>query len=248
MGRVFIGLGTVANVVAVVAGSLVGLVLGHRIPQRTRDTVTDVLGLMTLVIGGLSVVALTSRALADEVGVGAPTLVVLASLLVGALVGSAMRLEQRIDHGADWIRRRFTAEGDESTFVDGLVTSTLVFCVGPLAILGSLSDGLGRGVEQLLLKSALDMFAAMAFASTLGAGVLVSALVVALYQGTLTLLGFLMGDFLTAGQIDGLTAAGGVLLLGIGLRLLKIKQVAVGDALPALLLAPAFVWLVGVVR
>lgn len=241
----FIGLGTVVNVVAVVVGSLVGLLLGHRIPLRTRETITDVLGLMTLVIGGLSVMSLTSPALVAEVGPGAPMLIVLGALLVGAVVGSGLRLEQRIDSGADWIRRRFTREGDESTFVDGLVTATLVFCVGPLTILGSLSDGLGRGAEQLLLKSAVDLFAAMAFASTLGVGVLVSALAVGVIQGTLTLLGFLLGDFLTAGQVDALTAAGGVLLLGIGLRLLHIKQVAVGDALPALLVAPVLVWAVG---
>jgi uncharacterized membrane protein YqgA involved in biofilm formation len=116
-----------------------------------------------------------------------------------------------------------------------------VFCVGPLAILGSLSDGLGRGAEQLLVKSVLDGFAAMAFASTLGWGVLASAGTVALIQGSLTALGYFAGDVLTVAQVDALTATGGVILLGLALRLLDLKQVPVGDLLPALLLAPPLV-------
>lgn len=236
----FIGIGTVVNVATVVLGALLGILLGNRIPERTKDTITSVLGLFTLVIGGLSVVAMNSGALAGAVGSFA-MIVVLASLLVGALLGSWLRVEDRLEQGAAWLRGRFAASGEAARFVNGLVTSTLVFCVGPLAVLGSLSDGLGRGADQLLVKAVLDGFAAMAFASTLGWGVLASAGAVALIQGSLTAVGYFAGDVLTAAQVDALTSAGGVILLALGLRLLNLKQIPVGDLLPALLIAPLLV-------
>jgi uncharacterized membrane protein YqgA involved in biofilm formation len=118
------------------------------------------------------------------------------------------------------------------------VTSSLLFCIGPLAILGSLSDGLGDGIEQLSLKSSLDFFAALAFAATLGWGVAMSAIPVGIWQGFLTVMGVAAGAFLPDALIASITATGGVLLLGIGLRLLQIRQVAVGDFLPALVVAP----------
>ncbi|MCG6566101.1 DUF554 domain-containing protein [Tessaracoccus sp. ZS01] len=240
----FIGIGTVVNVATVVVGSLIGLALGNRIPERTKDTVTSVLGLFTMVLGGFSVVAMSSDALTSAVGRSA-MIVVLAALLLGTLLGSWLRVEDRLEQGAHWIRSRFRGAGDENRFVDGLVVSTLVFCVGPLTILGSISDGLGRGADQLLVKATLDGFAAMAFASTLGWGVLASAAAVGVLQGSLTALGYFAGDILTVAQVDALTAAGGVILLGLGLRLLGLKQVPVGDLLPALLLAPVFTWAAG---
>jgi len=242
MAGVFIGAGTVVNVITVVVGSLIGIALGNRIPETTKSTVTAVLGLVTLVLGGMSVVAMNSAALREAVD-GAAMLVVLAALLVGALLGSWLRVEDRLEQGAGWVRARFTASGDAARFVDGMVTATLLFCVGPLAILGSLSDGLGRGADQLLVKSVLDGFAAMAFASTLGWGVLASAGAVALIQGSLTAVGYFAGDVLTTAQVDALTATGGVVLLALGLRLLDLKQIPVGDLLPALLLAPPLVTL-----
>ncbi|AQP52430.1 hypothetical protein BW733_02500 [Tessaracoccus flavescens] len=239
-------MGTIVNVATVVVGAGLGIVLGNRIPARTKETVTSVLGLFTLVIGGTSVVSMNSAALREEVGSFA-MIVVLASLLVGAVVGSGVRIEDRLEQGATWLRGRFRGAGDSARFVDGLVTSTLVFCIGPLAILGSISDGLGRGADQLYVKAILDGFAAMAFASTLGWGVLASALAVALIQGSMTALGYFAGDVLSVAQIDALTAAGGVILLALGLRLLGVKQIPVGDLLPALLLAPALVPLAALV-
>ncbi|WP_152024531.1 DUF554 domain-containing protein [Tessaracoccus flavescens] len=241
-----VGMGTIVNVATVVVGAGLGIVLGNRIPARTKETVTSVLGLFTLVIGGTSVVSMNSAALREEVGSFA-MIVVLASLLVGAVVGSGVRIEDRLEQGATWLRGRFRGAGDSARFVDGLVTSTLVFCIGPLAILGSISDGLGRGADQLYVKAILDGFAAMAFASTLGWGVLASALAVALIQGSMTALGYFAGDVLSVAQIDALTAAGGVILLALGLRLLGVKQIPVGDLLPALLLAPALVPLAALV-
>ena len=244
----FAGAGTLVNIVAIVVGSAAGLVVGHRLPARSRDLVTQVLGLVTLVIGGMSVAGGMSQAFAAEVGADARLLVVLGALLLGALLGSAMRLEQRLDHGAEWLRGRFATHSEANTFVEGAVTATLVFCVGPLAILGSLSDGLGHGAEQLMVKSVMDGFAAVAFASSLGIGVMVSAVAVGVYQGALTLVGMVAGNFLPAGHIDALTVTGGVILLGLGVRLAGIKPIPVGDLLPALVVAPLLVQVVGMVR
>ncbi len=123
-----------------------------------------------------------------------------------------------------------------------------MFCVGPLSILGSLSDGLGQGAEQLLVKAGMDGFAAIAFASVFGIGVMAAAIPLAVYQGLITLLGFALGSFLSAAQVDALGAAGGVILLGLGIRLAGIKQVPVGDLLPALVVAPLLVSLVAAFR
>lgn len=243
---VFIGIGTVVNVAAVVAGALLGMAFGRRFPERTKDTVTSALGLFTVVIAGFSVVSMGSDALTGEVGSGA-TLIVLVCLLLGTLLGSWLRIEERLEQGAGWLRSRFTKAGDETRFVEGFVTSTLVFCVGPLTILGSISDGLGRGADQLLVKAVLDGFAAMAFASTLGWGVLASAAAVGLVQGSLTAVGYFAGDVLSSAQIDALTATGGIILLGLGLRLLDLRRIPVGDMLPGLVLAPAAVPLVAAI-
>jgi uncharacterized membrane protein YqgA involved in biofilm formation len=255
---VFPGFGTVVNVGTVVLGAGLGLLLGHRLPVRTRDTVTDALGLVTLLIGGLSAASVTSNTLAAEVGSSAPVLIVLGALLLGGIVGSLVDIEARLDRLGDWLRRRLTrnpATGDADQdqdarrrFIEGFVTASLVFCVGPLTILGALSDGLGLGAEQLLLKAALDGFASIAFAASLGVGVMASAVAVAVVQGALTLVGFLVGDFLPAAHLDAVTAAGGLLLLGVGIRLLGIKAVPVGNLLPALLVAPLLVALVGAFR
>ena len=123
-----------------------------------------------------------------------------------------------------------------------------MFCIGPLAVLGSLSDGLGQGIDQLALKSTLDGFASLAFAASLGWGVAASAISVGVWQGLLTILGALLGAFMSAALIASLTATGGVLLLGVGLRLLNIRQVPVGDLLPALLMAPVITAVVIAVR
>lgn len=252
----FPGLGTVINVVAVVAGALLGMLAGHRFPARVRDVVTDCLGLVTLLVAGLSALEVTAPALSEAVGSGVPVLVVLGSLLVGGVVGSLLRIEDRLESLAgvvqSLVRRSFGGqdEGHEGRerFIEGWLTASLLFCVGPLTILGSLSDGLGRGIDQLALKSALDFFAAMAFASTFGIGVLVSAVSVAVVQGLLTVVGVTLGEVAPEAHISALTAVGGLLLVGIALRLLRVRQVPVGDLLPALAVAPVVVTLVAALR
>ncbi len=235
------GLGTVLNVVAILIGAGLGILIGHRLPERTRRTVTDALGLVTLVIGGLNIVALRDEDYIAAVGGGGTLLVVLAALLIGGIAGSLLRIEERLEAFGGWLQRTFVrGDGTQSRarFVEGFVDASLVFCIGPLAVLGSLSDGLGKGIEQLALKSTLDGFASLAFAASLGWGVAASALSVGVWQGLLTLLGALVGSFMSAALIASLTATGGVLLLGVGLRLLNIRQVPVGDLLPALIIAP----------
>lgn len=241
----FIGAGTVINVAAIGLGALLGLLVGHKIPERTRQLVTQILGLFTLVIGGRSVASGLSAALSNQVGATASVLIVLASLLIGGVIGSLVRLEQRLDGAAEWFRGKVAARSQASSFVEGAVASTLLFCVGPLAILGALSDGLGHGPQQLLVKAVMDGFAAIAFAASFGVGVVVAMLPVALWQGCWTLLGVLAGSLLTTGEVDALGATGGVILLGLGFRLAGIKAVPVGDLLPALVLAPGLTALVG---
>ncbi len=235
------GLGTLINVSAILLGATIGVLIGHRLPEHTRVTVTDALGLVTLVIGGLNVMALQDEAFVDAVGEGITLLVVLAALLIGGIAGSLLRLEQRLEDAGGWLQRRLApgeASKSRARFIEGFVDSSLIFCIGPLAVLGALSDGLGQGIDELVLKSALDGFAAIAFAASLGWGVAASALSVGLWQGLLTVLAVLLGDVMSDALVAALTATGGVLLLGVGLRLLAVKAVPVGNMLPALLVAP----------
>jgi uncharacterized membrane protein YqgA involved in biofilm formation len=243
----FVGFGTVANVATVVAGSGLGLLVGHRLSPHVRTTVTSALGLVTLLIAGQAAVAVSDTALSDAVGDSAPMLIVLGSLVVGGIVGAVLRLEERIEALGGWLQSRLSrghdaaaaAGGDpRDRFVEGFVVSSLVFCIGPLTILGSLNEGLGNGADQLLLKATLDGFAALAFAASFGVGVMASALSVGLIQGSLTLLGALLGSFLPDAHLAVLTATGGLILIGVAMRLLDLRTFAVADLLPALVVAP----------
>ena len=245
------GTGTVVNVATVLLGATIGVLLGNRLPVRTRDVVTDALGLVTLLIAGTSAVAVLDPALAREVGTSAPMLIVLGSLLVGGIAGSLLRLESRVESLGGWLQRRLSGEAgsvERHRFIEGFVTASLLFCTGPLTILGSLNDGLGNGADQLYLKAVLDGFAAIAFAAAFGWGVAVSAVTVIAIQGSLTVLGALLGDVLPGAHLAALTAVGGLLLVGVALRLLRIREVPVADLLPALVVAPVLVELAIVLR
>ena len=185
----FPGVGTLVNVATVLLGAGLGVALGHRLPARTRDVVTDGLGLVTLVIALLSAFTVTDRLLVDHIGPSAPMLVVLGSVLVGGIIGSLLHLERRIEGVGGWLQRRLTSEtgsAERHRFIEGFVASSLLFCTGPLTILGSLNDGLGRGADELYLKAVLDGFAAMAFAASFGWGVAASAVTIVVVQGSLT--------------------------------------------------------------
>jgi uncharacterized protein len=238
---VIIGLGTLINIVGIVAGSTVGVLAGSRLAVKTRDLITDVLGLITILAAAGAVIPLFSSDFASSLPKGWTLLSILGSLLIGGLIGSALKLEDRLEMLGENLRRRFGAN-KEGTFVEGFVSSSLLFVIGPLAILGSISDGMGNGINQLSLKSILDFFAAIAFAASLGWGVAASAIPVGIYQGVWTLIGLFLGNVLAQYQIDAMTIVGGLLLLSIGLRLLRVKEVAVGNLLPALAIAPVFVY------
>jgi uncharacterized membrane protein YqgA involved in biofilm formation len=168
-------------------------------------------------------------------------------MLIGGLIGSALSLETRLDAFGEKLRDRFKAS-QESPFVEGFVSASLLFVIGPLAILGSVSDGMSQGIDQLILKSSLDFFAAMAFASTLGWGVAASAIPVAIYQGFWTVIGFAAGSVLSQYQIDAMTICGGLMLVGIALRLLDIKKIPVANLLPALVIAPTIATVLHILR
>ena len=245
------GLGTIIDVVAIIVGALLGVLVGNRLPARTRHTVTDALGLVILVIGALNVAAISDHSFRHAVGSSWTLLVVLGALVIGGIGGSLLRIEERVTTFGGWIQERMTrgrVSDSQERFIEGFVSASLLFCIGPLASLGALSDGLGHGISQLVLKSALDLFAAIAFAATLGWGVAVSALPVGVFQGLITVLGVLAGSFLPASMIAAITATGGILLLGIGLRLLQIKSVPVADLLPSLVVAPLLVGAISVIH
>ena len=234
----FVGVGTLVNVLAILVGSSLGIAAGSRITKKSQSLITDVLGLITALGAASALSPLWSPIFESSLPKGSTLLVILAAMLLGGLIGSALSLENRLDAFGENLRRRFRA-AEESPFVEGFVSASLLFVIGPLAILGSVSDGMSQGIDQLVLKSSLDFFAAMAFASTLGWGVAASAIPVAIYQGFWTLIGLGLGSVLSQYQIDAMTICGGLILVGIALRLLDIKKIPVANLLPALVIAPA---------
>lgn len=235
----FVGVGTLINIAAILIGSTIGIGIGSKISKSANSLITDVLGLITLLGATSAIIPLWSKEFSVAFPRGASLLIVLASMLLGGLTGSVLSLERRLDTFGEFLRIKFKANS-ESPFLEGFVSASLLFAIGPLAILGSISDGMSQGIDQLVLKSSLDFFASMAFASTLGWGVAASIIPVGIYQGIWTILGFGLGSVLSQFQIEAMTICGGLMLIGIALRLLDIKKIAVANLLPALLFAPIF--------
>ncbi|MGD8462582.1 MAG: DUF554 domain-containing protein [Anaerolineae bacterium] len=223
--------GTIINVVTVLLGGTLGTYLGARLSERIRQIVMQGIGLVTIIVG-ISMALETNH-----------ILVVLGSILLGGILGEWWQLERRLEGLAQWLERKaarfpLLTRGD---FTKGFVTASLVFCVGPLTILGSIQDGLSGDYTLLAIKSVLDGFAGMAFAAAMGMGVTFAALSVLVIQGTLTIGASLFQTVLTEPMIAELTASGGVILLGMGLLLLEIKRIRVANFLPALIIAPLLV-------
>jgi uncharacterized membrane protein YqgA involved in biofilm formation len=221
------GIGTVVNVGTVLAGTAGGMLVGARLPERIRTTVLQAVGLVVVVIG------------IDNAQVSRNIVFPLAALVIGGAVGEALSLEEALERFGEWVRRRVRTES--SRFVEGFVTASLIFCVGPLTILGSLQDGLGRGADAIFVKAALDGTVAVVLASTLGIGVGLSALTVLVVQGGITLGAGALDNVLTRRMVDELTATGGVMIIGLGIRLLDLRRIRVASLLPALLVAPVLV-------
>lgn len=232
--------GTLLNTAAVVTGTLVGRLLGGRLPARMQEAQMAAVGLITVVLG-------VQNALAAQTP---PVfLAALLALLVGGWIGEALRLHERIEVLGRIAEARLGGSGDASgRFARGFVTTSILFCAGPLTVLGCLEDGLRGDLTKLAVKSVLDGVSAAAFAASLGWGVLLSAGTVLVVQGALTLLAGLLRPLLTPPMIAAMTAAGGVLLLGLGLNLLGVTRMRVAAFLPALLLAPLFLRLLVVLR
>ena len=222
--------GTFINVGTVLAGTLIGTVVGRRLPEGLQQRVMAGLGLVTLVIGVDSALAWNET----------NPLYVLGGVLLGGLVGEAIGIERWLERLGDRIQRTVAGEG-HSTVSEGFVTASLLFCVGPLTVLGSIEDGLTDEYTQLATKSVLDGFAAIALAAGLGWGVGLAAVTVLVVQGGLTLGAGAFDDILTGDTLDALTSAGGILIIGISLKLLELRDVKVGNFLPALILTPAIV-------
>jgi len=230
-------IGTLINTATVLIGGFLGLVFGSKLPDRMRSTVVAGLGLFTAAIG-LNMFMASQNAIA-----------VLGSLLIGGVLGEWWDIEEALQRFGSWLQQRFVPESGakNSRFVTGFLTASLLFCVGPLTIVGSIQDGLTGDYSLLAIKSVLDGFAALVFASTLGVGVLFSVLVILSFQGGLTLLATQAQALFNEAMIAELTATGGILLIGIALSsLLEIKKIRVGNFLPALFIAPIIVKLLAV--
>jgi uncharacterized membrane protein YqgA involved in biofilm formation len=236
--------GTLLNAFAVLIGATIGILVGSRMPLRIQQTLTDGLGLFTLAIA----FALALQLLMDRTAPAGTDLIVLASLLVGGGIGELLHLTERVDGLGDWFQRRLSRGDGPSRISEGFVTASLVFCVGPLTILGSIQNGLTGDIQLLAVKSVLDGFASIAFAAALGTGVYLSIVTILIVQGGLATLAWLVGANVDPAAISAASAVGGVILLGVGFRLLEIKRVRVISFLPALVLAPIFVWLVAPMR
>ena len=239
--------GTILNVITVLVGTGLGLLIGHRMPHRMQESLVTGLGFFTVLIS----ISLGLRLFTDPLAQPGDELAVLAAVLAGVAIGELLRLQDGLEALGAWFQRRFVETGEDSArsrVAEGFVTASLVFCVGPLTILGSLQNGLTGDAQLLAIKSLLDGVAAIAFAAALGWGVALSAITVLVVQGGIAAFATLLAPVLDDITILAITATGGIILLGIALRLLDLKQVRVANFLPALLLAPIFIRVADLVR
>ena len=227
--------GTFLNIATVILGSILGLIFGARIPDKLKETVIAGMGLFTAAMG-MQMFLNTEN-----------PLIVLGALLIGTLLGEWWRIEDGLHRLGEFLEQRFSREEEDGSnrFVRGFLTASLLFCVGPMTILGSIQDGLTGDYNLLAVKSVLDGFASIAFASTLGIGVAFSAIIILVYQGGISLLAGQLDAIVTPSMMNELTATGGVILIGLALSsLLEIKKIRVGNMLPGLAVAPLIVWVI----
>lgn len=221
--------GTLLNAATVLVGGTLGSLVGDRLPARIHTALFGVLGLFTVLIGLLD--AITTK----------NALIVLGALLIGVIIGEALNIERGLERLGEWAQKKLARP--DSTLSEAFVTASLLFCVGPLSILGSLENGLSGDTTKLVIKATLDGFASLAIGATLGWGVLLAIGVILLYQGGLALLAHSIAPALYAnpGAITELTATGGLILVAIGLKLLDVRDLRVANWLPALAMAPLLV-------
>jgi len=231
--------GTLINVGTVLAGTAIGTAVGPRLPERVQQRVLAGIGMVTLAIGIDLALAWGRQDTSTET-----PLYVLGGILLGGIAGEAIGIERRLEGVGDMLQARLSGAHEHSTVSEGFVTASLLFCVGSLTVLGSIQDGLTGDYDLLATKAVLDGFASIALAATLGWGVGLAAITVLVVQGAITLCASLFDDILVGEALAVLTSAGGITIIGIALKLLDIKDVKVGNFLPALVIAPALVGLV----
>lgn len=219
------------NVVTVVIGSSLGILIQSRLPKALVALVFQALGLFTLFLG----VFLAFKTEGNF-------LVIVFSLVLGAAMGFSLQLEKRLNKLGDFLKAKTKSDNDR--FTEGLVTAFLLFCVGPMAIMGAIEDGLGQSWDLLFTKSIMDGFSSMALASGLGVGVLVSVIPLFFFQGGISLFAVYLEQFLSESMINELTAVGGILLIGLAFTILEIKKINVLNLLPALIFVPIMILLV----
>ncbi len=229
-----LGLGTLINTATVLLGGSLGLIIGDRIPERIRIIVVQVIGLVTLGLG-LSDVLKTRNMVFPLVG-----------MVLGAIVGEALNIERRLEGIGEVIRRRFAGNQEPGRFVNGFVTATLLFCIGPLTILGAMQDATGETPQLYIIKGTLDGFMNVIFGAIYGVGAIFSALSIFVVQGSLTLGGSALDNLLNDRMRIELFSAGGFAVMAIGLNLLEIKKIRLGSLLPGLVITPLLVWLFAV--
>jgi uncharacterized membrane protein YqgA involved in biofilm formation len=222
--------GTIVNIIAVAVGSLIGRYLGHFIPDRMRRTIMMGLGLAVLAIG-LQLTLQTRN-----------PLIVIGAMLVGGIIGESLSIEARLDNMGHRLQQRFK---DAGSVAEAFVTASLLYCIGAMAIMGSIQDGLGQEPTILYAKSALDGIASIVLASTLGIGVIFSVIPLLFYQGGITLTAGWVQGFLTDPVMAEINATGGLLILAIGLDILQIRKLPIGNLLPAIFVAAFVAILVG---
>jgi uncharacterized membrane protein YqgA involved in biofilm formation len=228
------GLGTLINTATVLVGGSVGLIIGDRIPDRIRTIVVQVIGLVTLGLG-LSDVLKTHNMVFPLVG-----------MVLGGIVGELLAIERRLEGLGEVIRRRFARNQEPGKFVNGFVTATLLFCIGPLTILGAMQDATGETPQLYIIKGTLDGFMNVIFGAIYGIGAVFSALSIFVVQGSLTLGGSALDNLLNDRMRIELFSAGGFAVMAIGLNLLEIKKIRLGSLLPGLVITPLLVWLFAV--
>ncbi len=221
-------LGTLVNVGAVVAGSLIGLVIHRRMPEKITKLVFQAIGLFTLFLG-FTMAGKTSN-----------YLIMIFSLVIGSIIGELLNIEKQINRLSDWLKAK--SGSSNAKFSEGFLTSFLLFCMGSMTILGAIEEGMGGNPDLLLAKSVMDGFSSIALAAAMGIGVLFSAIPLLIYQGGLTLFAGYLQDYLTTPMINELSAVGGVILIGLGINVLEIKQIRVINMVPALLVAVLLAW------
>ncbi len=227
------GIGTIINIVLVIAGSLFGLLLKKAIPERLKVSLTQALALATMTIGLTGIVTASCKASDNGILTSDYIILMVVSMAVGTLIGELINIEKRLDSMGSFFQKRFSGESS-STFAQGFITASLVFCVGSMAILGSLNDGILHDPTILITKSLLDMIMAMVFASTLGIGVMFSIITVAVYQGLITLCASFVAPYLTEAIISQMSFIGSILIMGIGFNFLYEPKLKLANMLPSM--------------